>query len=47
MSSSVQAVDFVDPLELVDAERFGRRGYPHEVWTRLRAEAPVAWFEPP
>ena len=40
-------VDFVDPLELVDAERYGRRGYPHEVWTRLRAEAPVARIEPP
>ncbi len=40
-------VDFVDPLELVDAERYGRRGYPHDVWTRLRADAPVAYFEPP
>jgi cytochrome P450 len=40
-------VDFVDPLDLVDAERYARRGYPHEVWTRLRAEAPVAWIEPP
>jgi cholest-4-en-3-one 26-monooxygenase len=41
------AVDFVDPLDLVDAERYGKRGYPHEVWTRLRAEAPVARFEAP
>jgi cholest-4-en-3-one 26-monooxygenase len=47
MSSGVGAVGFVDPLDLVDAERYGRRGYPHEVWTRLRAEAPVARFEPP
>ena len=23
-----------------------RRGYPDDVWTQLRAEAPVAWFEP-
>jgi cholest-4-en-3-one 26-monooxygenase len=38
-------VDFVDPLDLVDAERYGRRGYPHDVWTRLRAEAPIARFE--
>ena len=45
--SAVKAVDFVDPLDLVDAERYGRRGYPHDVWTRLRAEAPVAWIEPP
>jgi cytochrome P450 len=37
----------VDPLDLVDPERYARRGYPHDVWTRLRAEAPVAWFEPP
>jgi len=37
----------IDPLDLVDAERYGRRGYPHEVWTRLRAEAPVARLEPP
>jgi len=37
----------VDPLDLVDPERFAARGYPHEVWTRLRAETPVAYFEPP
>jgi cholest-4-en-3-one 26-monooxygenase len=37
--------DFVDPLDLLDAARYGRRGYPHDVWTRLRAEAPVARFE--
>ena len=32
----------VDPLDLVDPERYARDGYPHDVWTRLRAEAPVA-----
>ena len=36
----------VDPLDLVDPERFARDGYPHDVWTRLRAEAPVAYFAP-
>jgi len=36
----------VDPLDLVDPGRFAQRGYPHDVWTRLRAEAPVARFEP-
>jgi cholest-4-en-3-one 26-monooxygenase len=36
----------VDVLELVDPERYARRGYPDDVWTRLRAEAPVAYFEP-
>jgi cholest-4-en-3-one 26-monooxygenase len=47
MSAHARPVDFVDPLELVDASRYGKRGYPHDVWTRLRREAPVAWFEPP
>ena len=37
----------IDPLDLVDPERFARGGYPHAVWTKLRAEAPVAHFEPP
>ena len=36
----------VDPFELVDPGRYAQRGYPHDVWTRLRAEAPVARFEP-
>ena len=43
MSSSL----LVDPLDLVDAERYGQRGYPHDVWTLLRSRAPVARFEPP
>ena len=33
-------------MDLVDGARFAARGYPHEVWTQLRAEAPVCWFEP-
>jgi len=32
----------IDPADLVDPERYARDGYPHETWTRLRAEAPVA-----
>jgi cytochrome P450 len=36
----------VDVLDLIDPERYARHGYPHEVWTRLRAEAPVAYFAP-
>jgi cytochrome P450 len=32
---------------LLDPERFQQRGYPQEVWTRLRAEAPVAYLEAP
>jgi cholest-4-en-3-one 26-monooxygenase len=35
----------IDPLDLVDPERYARAGYPHDVWTRLRAEAPVARVE--
>ncbi len=37
----------IDPLDLVDPVRFEHRGYPHEAWTRLRAEAPVARIEVP
>jgi cholest-4-en-3-one 26-monooxygenase len=37
----------IDPLDLVDPVRFARNGYPHEVWARLRAEAPVAYIEAP
>jgi cholest-4-en-3-one 26-monooxygenase len=40
-------IDDADGLVLVDAERCARQGYPHDVWTRLRAEAPVTRFEPP
>jgi cholest-4-en-3-one 26-monooxygenase len=41
----VTTVD-IDPFELVDPDRYARRGYPHDVWTRLRAVAPVAYFTP-
>ncbi len=37
----------IDPLDLVDPERYARRGYPHEVFTQLRAEAPVARIKAP
>ena len=37
----------IDPLELVDPARYGQRGYPHELWARMRAEAPVTYIEPP
>jgi cholest-4-en-3-one 26-monooxygenase len=36
-----------DAAALVDSARFARDGYPHELWTRLRAVAPVARFAPP
>src|SRR3954447_22505258 len=37
----------IDPADLVDPERYAQRGYPYDVWTRLRAEAPVARIEAP
>ena len=37
----------VDPLDLVDPARYARDGRPEAIWTRLRAEAPVAHFAPP
>ncbi len=35
----------IDPLELVDPARYAQRGYPHETWTQLRAESPVAYVQ--
>ena len=37
----------VDGSVLVDAEHFARHGYPHDLWTRLRADDPVAYMEAP
>src|SRR5262245_28212386 len=37
----------IEPNDLVDPARHARDGYPHALWTRLRAEAPVAYFAPP
>ena len=36
-----------DARDIVDPTRYARDGYPHELWTRLRAEEPVAYFTPP
>jgi cholest-4-en-3-one 26-monooxygenase len=47
MTARVGPIDLIDPLDLVDPARYARDGYPHAVWTRLRAEAPVAYFAPP
>ncbi len=35
-----------DGAELIDPHRYARRGYPHEVWARLRREDPIHWCEP-
>jgi cytochrome P450 len=37
----------IDPMDLVDPARFAARGYPHAVWSQLRAHAPIAHFAPP
>jgi cholest-4-en-3-one 26-monooxygenase len=37
----------IDPADLVDPDRYAARGYPHDVWTRLRAEEPVARIKAP
>ena len=36
----------IAPPEIIDPEYFETHGYPHEAWSRLRREAPVAWCEP-
>ena len=33
------------PREAFDPDHFAANGYPHEVWAKLRAEAPVAWYD--
>jgi cholest-4-en-3-one 26-monooxygenase len=45
-SNRVRHPASIDPLDLCDPVRYAERGYPDDVWTQLRAEAPVAWFEP-
>ncbi len=37
----------VDPLDLIDPDRHQKKGVPHDQLARLRAEAPVAYMEPP
>ena len=43
-----EALD-LDPnrIDLVTSELYERRGYPHDEWTWLRANAPVYWYERP
>ncbi len=35
-----------DGTDLLEPQRYATRGYPHEIWTRLRRESPVHWCEP-
>ncbi len=36
----------VEELDIITAQRYGERGYPHEEWTRLRREAPICKMQP-
>ena len=38
------AVD-LDQLDFIEPEGYQAKGYPHDIWTRMRAEAPVYWFD--
>ncbi len=35
----------LDELDIISNEHYGRNGYPHAAWARLRREAPVHWVE--
>jgi cytochrome P450 len=38
------ATDLLDEFDIITPESFGRHGYPHEEWRRLRAESPVHFY---
>ena len=40
-------VDSPEDFRLVHPEDYAAHGYPHAIWTRLRAEEPVSWQEQP
>ncbi len=37
----------LDSLELIDPRSYAEKGYPHDLWTRLRRESPVSRIELP
>ena len=37
----------LEALDITDTTRYAERGYPWEAWDRLRAEAPIFWYEKP
>jgi cytochrome P450 len=47
MNAQVDSPSAIDPLDLVEPNRFAERGYPDALWTKLRLEAPVVYLEPP
>jgi cytochrome P450 len=40
-------MSLTDGSELIDPHAYARSGYPHELWARLRREAPLHWCEHP
>src|SRR5580704_5874887 len=47
MNAQVDSPSSIDPLDLVEPNRFAQNGYPQAVWATLRDEAPVAYLTPP
>lgn len=45
MTSPIDQIP-LDRLDVISAERYGTRGYPHDEWRRLRRESPVHFLEP-
>ncbi len=38
------AMDF-GPINIIHPDHYAEHGYPHDIWTRLRRDAPVYWWE--
>jgi cholest-4-en-3-one 26-monooxygenase len=34
-----------DKFNIVHPDHYAAHGYPHDIWTRMRAEEPVSWYE--
>ena len=35
----------LDNFNLVSGADYAARGYPHSIWTQLRRDDPVSWYE--
>jgi cytochrome P450 len=46
MSTAATTEVPLSKLDVISAEHYGTKGYPHEAWARLRAEQPVCFMEP-
>jgi len=45
MTATAHGRSDLDALDIVSPDKYAREGYPHAEWTRLRAEAPVYWYD--